>query len=145
VELPDDFDIRVIRPAYQKGKKDPAGEGGAIVIAADCWDGIPSHGEYGRLLQAAKDPRSLLETVRSPGFATQDAWQAQIQARIQLFADIFVYSRNLTERQIESALLKKSNRIEDTVRELLDRYGTGARVCVLPEGPQTIPYLKRHA
>ena len=28
-----------------------------------------------------------------------------------------------------------------TTREQLDRAGPGARVCVLPEGPQTIPYL----
>jgi nickel-dependent lactate racemase len=118
-------------------------EGGAVVIAADCWDGIPSHGEYGRLLQEARDPRSLLETVRRPGFAKQDAWQAQIQARIQLFADVFVYSKNLSRRQIESALLQKTDRIEDTVGMLLSRYGQDARVCVLPEGPQTIPYLKQ--
>ena len=28
-----------------------------------------------------------------------------------------------------------------TTREQLDRSGPGARVCVLPEGPQTIPCL----
>ena len=28
-----------------------------------------------------------------------------------------------------------------TTREQLDRAGPGARVCVLPEGPQTIPCL----
>ena len=28
-----------------------------------------------------------------------------------------------------------------TVRDLLQRFGPGARVAVLPEGPQTVPYL----
>ena len=32
-------------------------------------------------------------------------------------------------------------RVEDTVAALLARYGSGARICVLPEGPQTIPYV----
>jgi hypothetical protein len=31
--------------------------------------------------------------------------------------------------------------IEDTVAALLENYGLEARICVLPEGPQTIPYV----
>ena len=40
-------------------------EGGAIIVAADCWDGIPEHGQYKRLLFEAADPGSLLERVRA--------------------------------------------------------------------------------
>jgi nickel-dependent lactate racemase len=116
--------------------------GGAIVIAADCWDGIPDHGEYGKMLREADTLESLLETIRSPGYRRQDMWQAHIQALICLKADVHVYSRNLTDQQIRDAFLKPCRDMEALVARLLDRHGSGARICVLPEGPQTIPYLQ---
>jgi nickel-dependent lactate racemase len=55
-------------------------EGGSIIVAADCWDGIPEHGGYGQLMIEAESLESLLETVRDPSCQKQDRWQAQIQA-----------------------------------------------------------------
>ncbi|HZY43799.1 MAG TPA: nickel-dependent lactate racemase [Anaerolineae bacterium] len=115
--------------------------GGAIIVAADCWDGIPDHGLYGQLLREASSPQALLDRICAPGFLEQDQWQAQIQAIIQLKADVYVRTDNLTDAQIEAALLKPCHCIEDTVAELLDRYGLEATICVLPEGSQTIPYI----
>jgi nickel-dependent lactate racemase len=114
---------------------------GTIIVAADCWDGIPDHGLYGQLLREASSPQALLDRICAPGFLEQDQWQAQIQALIQLKAEVYVRTDNLTDDQIRSALLKPCQRIEDTVAELLDRYGPQATICVLPEGPQTIPYI----
>ena len=117
-------------------------ERGAIIVAADCWDGVPEHGLYGQLLREADSPRALLDTIHTPGFLKQDQWQAQIQAQIQIKADVYVRTDNLTHEQIEMALFKPSPRVEDTLNLLLDRYGPDARICVLPEGPQTIPYIE---
>ena len=47
-------------------------KGGHIIMAAECWDGIPEHGQYGRLLAEASSPAELLARIRSPGFAVQD-------------------------------------------------------------------------
>ena len=115
--------------------------GGAIIIASECCDGLPEHGLYGQLLRSASDPGQLLATVCQPGFLQQDQWQAQIQAQIQLRADVYVRTDGLSRSEIEAALLKYSQRIEDTLAGLLDRYGPDAAICVLPEGPQTIPYV----
>jgi nickel-dependent lactate racemase len=117
-------------------------EGGSIIIAADCWDGIPDHGLYGELLLEADSPQALLDTISAPGYHKQDQWQAQIQAQIQLKADVYVRTDNLTNKQIESALLLPCQRIEDTLATLLKKYGPQARICVLPEGPQTIPFIQ---
>ena len=116
--------------------------GGAIIIAAECWDGIPDHGQYGQLLAEASSPRELLDMIMAPGFLKQDQWQAQIQAQIQLKADVYVRTDNLTDAQIRGALLKPCHSIEQTVAELRSRYGPDAIICVLPEGPQTIPFLE---
>ena len=116
--------------------------GGTIIIAAECWDGIPEHGLYGKLLRQARDPQDLLDTICSPGFQEQDQWEAQIQAQIQRKADVLVYSDYLTDEQIRTAMLKPCRSIEMKVSELLEKYGPDARICVLPEGPQTIPYIQ---
>jgi len=119
--------------------------GGSIIVAAECWDGIPEHGQYKRLLQMAQTPQELLEIINSPGFLMQDQWEAQIQAMIQLKADVYVKATYLSEEQIRDALLLPCPCIEETVARLLEKYGPQASICVLPEGPQTIPYLARGA
>ncbi len=115
--------------------------GGSIIVAAECWDGIPDHGEYGRLLKSASSPEQLLARIRAPGFACQDQWEAQIQAQVQMKADVYVKSSHLDAETIESALLRPCTTVEETVAVLLGRYGPDARICVLPEGPMTIPCL----
>ncbi len=115
--------------------------GGAIVIATACEDGLPDHGRYMELLEAGGSPEGVLEMVSQPGFSAHDQWEVQVQATIQMHADVFVYSDGLTDVQIESALLLPSPSIARTLDDLFEKYGSEARVCVLPEGPQTIPYL----
>jgi nickel-dependent lactate racemase len=117
-------------------------QGGAIILAAECSDGLPDHGLYGELLRGAGTPAELLSTICESGFLKQDQWQAQIQAQIQLRADVYVRSDGLSRSEVEAALFKYSASIEETVAELLHRFGRGSSICVLPEGPQTIPYLQ---
>lgn len=116
--------------------------GGVIICAAECWDGIPDHGLYGRLLAEAGNPQQLLDRIMTPGFLQQDQWQAQIQAQVQLKADIYLYADYLSDEQIRTAMLLPCRNIEATVAELRRRYGDQASICVLPEGPQTIPYIQ---
>jgi len=118
-------------------------EGGSIIIAAECWDGIPDHGEYKNILKMAKSPQELLEKINAPGFLVQDQWEAQVQALVQLKADVYVKSAYLTDEQIRDALLLPCHSIEETLERLLKKYGPQARICVLPEGPQTIPYIRQ--
>jgi len=116
--------------------------GGTIIVAAECWDGIPEHGLYGQILRSSSGPQDLLDRIQSPGFLKQDQWQAQIQAQILLKADVFVYSENLSEIQVKEAMLKRCTNIEETLASLLTVYGSQASICILPEGPQTIAYVR---
>jgi nickel-dependent lactate racemase len=117
--------------------------GGTIICAAECSDGIPEHGEYGRLLASRDSPADLLEMITTQGFASHDQWQVQLQAQIQLRADVFLKSSYLTPDQVRAAHLEPIEDVQETVRESLERHGESARLCVLPQGPQTIPYLDK--
>lgn len=116
--------------------------GGVIVIAAACEDGLPDHGRYAELLAEAGSPEGILAMIARPGFSVQDQWQVQIQAQIQLKAEVIVYSENLTDDQIRLALFTPSAGIEQTLDDLAVRYSDPYRLCVMPEGPQTIPYVR---
>ena len=115
--------------------------GGAIIIATRCADGVPEHGLFGTILRESRDARELLGKITAPGFLEQDQWQAHIQALVQSRSDVYVRSDGLTDDQIRAALLRPCRRIEDTIDSLLGTFGRDASICVMPEGPQTIPYI----
>lgn len=115
--------------------------GGAIVLAAECSDGIPDHGRYKELLWSAGSPEAFLETIARPGFFCQDQWEAQIQALIQRRAAVYLYSDRLDDETIRRAWLHPCRDIPALVEELRSACGKAARIAVLPEGPQTIPMV----
>jgi len=117
-------------------------DGGAIILAAACTDGLPDHGRYAALLAEAGSPPAVLDMVARPGFNQPDQWQVQIQAQIQLRADVYVHSAGLTDAQIRGALLRPCHDIARTVAEIEAQLGRPATICVLPEGPQTIAYVQ---
>ena len=116
-------------------------QGGAIIIATACEDGLPDHGRYAELLAEAGSPQGIMRMISQPGFSVQDQWQVQIQAQIQQHADVYVYSDGLSDEQIREALFIPSRKVEDTLSDLLAGLDGQAAICVMPEGPQLIPYL----
>jgi nickel-dependent lactate racemase len=115
--------------------------GGVIVAAAECRDGFPNHGGYRDLLCAYPDMGALLADIQSRPVTVPDQWQAQIQAMIQAKARVMVHSDYLTAEDLAGAHLEASADVASSVSEALAALGPEGRVCVLPEGPQTIPYL----
>lgn len=116
--------------------------GGDIIVAAECWDGIPDHGEYKRLLWEADSVEVLLERMMAPGFRCHDQWEAQVQAQIQRKARVHVYADGLSDDELRRALVVPCRSIEGRVAELR-RHNPRATVAVLPDGPQTVPNVDR--
>jgi lactate racemase len=117
--------------------------GGAIVMAAECSQGVPAGSHFQRLLALERSPAALLERIESPGFHQPEQWQVQVQALIQAKARVYLKADGLAEADIRAAHLLPCNNVSETVAALLQEYGPNARVAVLPQGPQTIPYVER--
>jgi nickel-dependent lactate racemase len=115
--------------------------GGSIICAAECRDGLPSHGSYGEVLSSAPTPDALIAMIESPGYSVPDQWQVQIQAQVQKTADVQIKTSGLTGAQIRAAHLTPIDDVSAAVREALNKAGPSATLCVLPQGPQTIPYV----
>ncbi len=115
--------------------------GGTIVCAAECRDGFPAHGPYRAELTAAASPAALLEAIAARTQTVADQWQIQIQAGIQSRSRVIVHTSYLSDAELAEAHLEQTPDVEATVRHLLEDAGPDARVCVLPYGPLTVPYL----
>jgi nickel-dependent lactate racemase len=110
-------------------------EGGVIVMAAACQDGVPAEGAFARLLALARRPADLVDEAGGPEL---DRWQAQVLGRVLARATVFLHTDGLDERTVRDALLVPAPDLDRTVAEVLGRLGPGARVAVLPEGPLTV-------
>ena len=116
--------------------------GGTIICAAECRDGIPNHGAYRQILASQPSPRALLDMITAPGYSRADQWQVQIQAMIQLKATVLVKADRLSDDQIHAAHLDPIQDVSAAAADAARNAGRSATVCILPNGPQTIPYYK---
>jgi nickel-dependent lactate racemase len=115
-------------------------EGGTLILACECREGVPAKSPLDQLLRSASGPEEILTLLASPGFVRPEQWQAQIQALIQRRAKVLLYS-SLPDEIVRSAYLTPCHGISAAVLERLEQLGPEARVAVLPQGPLTIPYL----
>lgn len=115
--------------------------GGLIVCVAECRDGFPDHGTFREVLASEDSPEALLEAISRRSETVPDQWQVQVLARVLARARVGVHTTHLSDEELRTAHLFLVEDVAAAVREELERVGPGARVCVLPEGPQTIAYV----
>ena len=114
-------------------------DGGTILVASECSDGIPDHGDFARLMKNGEGPSDVLRSVYEEE-PVLDQWQAQILAGILERSEVEVYS-NLKPEDVSSCKLRPIGDFQASLSRRIDSVGKGARVAVLPDGPLTIPYL----
>jgi lactate racemase len=117
--------------------------GGTILCAAECRDGLPAHGSYGQVLASQPTPEALLAMINSPGYSVPDQWQVQIQAQVQIKARVKVKTSGLSSDAIRAAHFEPIDDVDAALEREMRAAGPNATLCVLPHGPQTIPYLRR--
>jgi nickel-dependent lactate racemase len=110
-------------------------DGGIIVMAASCVDGIPSDGAFAEVLSAARCAEDLID---APGGPELDRWQAQVLGRVLQRAQVWLHSDGVTDEMTRQALLRPVGSVTAAVAEAVARAGAEARVAVLPEGPLTV-------
>jgi nickel-dependent lactate racemase len=115
-------------------------EGGTLILAAECREGMPTGSPCDRLLRSAPTPAAVLEKIRTAPKPWPEQWQAQIQCLIQQRAEVLLHSR-MPDADVRAVHLTPCRDLAATVREKLAKHGPSARVAVLPQGPLTIPYV----
>ena len=80
--------------------------------------------------------------IKNNNFVEPDQWQVQIQAQIQETTKIFLKNSYIQDSDVRKAHLEPISDINEAIDFSLNHYGSSSTLCVLPEGPQVIPYLK---
>ena len=115
-------------------------EGGTLILAAECREGVPDGSPLDDLLRSAGSIEEILAMLSTPGFVRPEQWQAQIQALVQRRAEVLVCCE-LDDATLRACHLAPCADINAEVAKRLAKLGGDARVAVLPQGPLTIPYL----
>jgi nickel-dependent lactate racemase len=115
-------------------------DGGTIILAAECREGLPAGSAFEKLLRSARNPAELLQLLADSPEPQPDQWQAQIQALVQQRAQVLLYSR-MPDDAVRAAHLAPCRDIAGEVRQIASRRNGATRVAVLPQGPLTIPYI----
>ena len=115
-------------------------EGGTLILAAECREGVPGGSPLDELLRSADSIEEILAKLSTPGFVRPEQWQAQIQALVQRRAEVLVRCE-LDDATLRACHLAPCADITAEVAKRLAKLSPDARVAVLPQGPLTIPYL----
>jgi nickel-dependent lactate racemase len=112
-------------------------DGGAIILAAECIEGVPNGSPHDVLMRSVSTPEEMLRKLAQPGFSWPEQWQCQIQSLILRRAEVHLYS-SLPQEDVRASHLTPCDDIGALVR---GRLHESTRVAVLPQGPLTVPYL----
>ena len=119
-----------------------AEEGGTILVASECSDGVPDHGNFAALMQKGTSPKEVLRWIHAQDRTVQDQWQAQILAGILERVEVILYS-GLPHEEVEGCKLGSTDDLEACLDSRL-AHAANPSVAVLPYGPLTIPYLEEN-
>jgi nickel-dependent lactate racemase len=117
-------------------------QGGTIILAAGCHDGLPEGSGFHDLLAESTTPDELADATRPPQL---DRWASQILGRALLQAEIWMYSDGLSDEHMKVAQLRKIDDVGVAINDALAKAGPGATLCLLPEGPQTVASITPEA
>lgn len=115
-------------------------EGGSIVLAARCAEGLGSR-EFADALLQNDDLEAFVRRLYEPGFFIPDQWEVQELAKARRKADVLCYSEGIDADTLARCFVQPVPSVEAGVRQALAQHGPGARLAVIPKGPYVVPVV----
>lgn len=115
-------------------------DGGTVIIAAECCEGVPADSPHDRLLRSVASGEELIAKLKTPGFVWPEQWQSQIQSVIRRRAEIYAFTA-MDDETVRAAHLIPCSDITALVASKIAESPHPLRIAVLPQGPLTIPYI----
>jgi len=117
-------------------------QGGAIIAAAECSDGLPEHGNFRAILEKHSTVNEMLRAIENTPETAHDQWEAQVLGIILKKARVYLVS-SLPSDEVRLAFITPVSSVEEALA-IERRAGGDVSVACLPEGPYTIPYLAQN-
>ncbi len=114
-------------------------EGGTIVVACECREGIGSP-EFCGIMRSVCSPKEFFDGYCDPSNFVIDQWCAQnIYQVLDYAGEVYVYSPGLSYDDLTKMGAIKIEDVQKTVNRLI---GKKSRVAVVPEGPYVVGMVK---
>jgi nickel-dependent lactate racemase len=113
-------------------------DGGVIILASPCYEGIGEHGEFGRLLQYDYETIEAM-LARNEIQDRIGAAAALAVALVSARADIYLVTDTITEWQAAQMKLSHYSTVQRALDAALAAQGDGAQVTVLHEATELLP------
>jgi nickel-dependent lactate racemase len=114
--------------------------GGAIILVADCPDGVGDRAFYD-LLAGGRRPEEFLRAATRRTLKVTFAVLGYALARITAEKKVYVLSRNIPAEALQAMGFRPCSDLQATVNDLLAVAGPSARVAAFPRGSVTIPVV----
>jgi nickel-dependent lactate racemase len=116
-------------------------EGGIIVMAASCWQGIGPE-DFHRLHSSCRSPGELLALLSTgKSYAPGVSWQNQILARIQQRHRVYLFS-GLDDDTVNSMMVEPVRSVGEGLEMAMQALGKDSKIAVIPRGPLVLPTLR---
>jgi nickel-dependent lactate racemase len=119
-------------------------EGGSIVLAARCAEGLGSR-EFADALLENDDLDAFVAGLYQPGFFIPDQWEVQELAKARRKAEVLCYTEGIDAATLARCFVEPVPSVEAGVRQALAQHGPGARLAVIPKGPYVVPVVAPNA
>lgn len=117
-----------------------AKEGGVIVVAAQCMDGV-GHQKFADLILSCQTVDELYDQMSvSPSMI--DKWQVQVLAKALKKQKIILISEGISKELAEKLFFIHADSLDDALEKAIELKGTEASISVMPDGPVIIPVVK---
>jgi nickel-dependent lactate racemase len=117
-------------------------QGGTIIIASRCPEGLGSERFKGLLRELAKAEKNQDFNKAHVNNFVPDQWEVQELIKVLDKARFLIYSEGLTHEDAALAQGRKITSLEQGLSQAYARHGSAAKVIVIPEGPYVVPEVK---
>jgi nickel-dependent lactate racemase len=115
-------------------------EGGTIILAAECAEGIGSP-LFTRTLLEAGDLEKFVAHISQPDVFLPEEWQVEELAKVARRAEIICVAGGIPAERLADCFVQPALSIEAALQSAFARHGQNATVLAIPRGPYVIPYL----
>lgn len=119
-------------------------EGGTIIVAAECAEGIGGQ-DFTETLLGLDDLEAFVERTRDPRFFVPDQWQIHELQKAVGKAEILMFTEGIPAAELARLFVTPISSVEDGIRQAIEKHGFRARIIVMPKGPYVIPVVTQES
>ncbi len=114
-------------------------QGGTIIVAAECAEGIGSP-LFTRTLLEAGDLERFVAHISQPDVFLPEEWQVEELAKVARKADIICVTSGILPERLADCFVNPAVSVDEALRIAFVKHGQDASIIVIPRGPYVIPY-----